>query len=94
MKKRLARLEAIMKQKTAGNNEEYLKAIQREMDRIRTYIENQTQGNSSILEPPNEKDLETIKQYELIYPVPEDTGARERIEKEFDMMHEKLTKGV
>jgi len=38
--------------------------------------------------------MRTNYQYELIYPVPEDTGAKERIEKKLDIISKKIGKEV
>jgi len=79
MKKRLERLELILKQKSVGTNDEYMEAIQRETARIRAAIEGRIQGVDIVPEPQNAEDRDIISRYEEFYPIPKDTRAMERI---------------
>jgi len=73
MKKRLERLELILKQNGAGSHFEYLKAIQRETDRIRNHLDSIIKtvgtGESWEIKPANPKDKAIIEAYEAVHPI-------------------------
>lgn len=89
--KRLDRLELILKQKSAGTNNEYIKAKNREMERVRNSIMKKLEAIKAgepmpEKDPPDEKDLEIIRLYEQFHPLPLDTGARERIIQKLELL--------
>ena len=66
---RLKKLEAILQQRSAGSNWAYLRAIQRDTDRVRAYLNSviETVGKGSLMPekpPSDQKDLDIINAYE------------------------------
>lgn len=94
--KRLDRLELILKRKSAGTNEEYLNAINRETARVRNYIEACIRASEADKPfpkkpPSDEKDLEIIKNYEAIHPRIYEPSVRERFMRKIELIRKRMS---